>query len=308
MKNETAIALGYFDGVHLGHRAVIQTAVTYAQNSNLEPAIFTFSLDEELPASRGGDILSQRQKEKRIEALGIEQYVCPPASTFYQNSAKWFVQEILHEKLKAKTVFCGRDFTIGKGKEAGVNALEKLCAEYGITVIVVEDVQENGKPVSSTRIRNALKEGNMQEANVLLREPYAIDFEVMHGKKIGRTIGRPTINQIYPPHILSPQFGVYVTEVYLNGKTYAAATGFGTRPTVSGDSASAETFIIGFDGDLYGEAVETTFYRYLYPQEKFATLEELSARIDSAVKAAEEDKVARDKQEKYQLNKGHLQI
>ena len=298
LKNETAIALGYFDGVHLGHRAVIQSAVAYAKENSLEPALFTFSLDEGLLASRGGDILSQRQKEKRIEALGIAQYICPSASTFYQKNAKWFVQEILHKNLKAKVVFCGRDFTIGKEKEASIVALEVLCEEFGIKVKVVEDVQEGGKPVSSTRIRNALKEGNMQETNALLAEPYVIDFEVMHGKKIGRTIGRPTINQIYPPHILNPLFGVYATEVILNGQVYAAATGFGTRPTVSGDNASAETFIIGFDGDLYGEIVETAFYRYLYPQEKFATLEELSDRIDSAVKVAEEDKALRDKQKK----------
>ncbi len=279
LKENTAIALGYFDGVHLGHRAVIGAAVDYAKVRGLAPAVFTFLLDNDLVASRGGDILSASQKEKRIGAMGVQHYVCPSASAFYGKSAAWFVEEVLYKKLKAKAVFCGKDFTLGKAKEADVTSLKKLCKAFDIEVIVVDSIEVDGETVSSTRIRNLLKNGEVEQVNALLGAPYAIDFEVVQGKQLGRTIGTPTINQLYPPHLVSPKYGVYITSALVHGKNYAGATGFGTRPTVNGDYASAETFLKDFKGDLYGEHIETSFYKYLYPQVKFDSLEDLAAMI-----------------------------
>ena len=208
LNENTTVALGYFDGVHLGHRAVIDAAVQYAKLHEITPAVFTFALNDAFLTSRGGDILSATQKEKRIAKLGINHYVCPPASAFYGKSAAWFVEKILHKKLKAKAVFCGRDFTLGKAKEADVTALKQLCSAFDIEVIVIDSITVDGEAVSSTRIRSLLKNGEIEQVNTLLGTPYAIDFEVVHGKQLGRTIGTPTINQLYPPHLVSPKYGV----------------------------------------------------------------------------------------------------
>lgn len=286
LESPCALALGYFDGVHLGHRAVIGAAVDHAKKAGLEAAVFTFTLAEALSASRGGDILSGEERSRRIQSLGIQHYICPSTDSFYGKDAVWFVQEVLC-RLKARAVFCGEDFTFGSDR-AGVERLRELCAPLGIEVYVVDKVMLEGEPVSSTRIRKALKTGRMELANRLLGEEYVIDFEVVHGKQLGRTIGCPTINQLYPPHLVSPLYGVYITSAQIDGRRYPAATGFGTRPTVGGEHASAETYIEGFSGDLYGQRIRTTFYRYLCPQVKFDSLDDLARLIHSAARQAEQ--------------------
>lgn len=280
-----AIALGYFDGVHLGHRAVIDGAVKYAREAGLESAVFTFTLDDGLAASRGGDILSAEERLRRVEALGVQHYICPPATSFYGKSAQWFVEEILHGRLGVKAVFCGASFTFGKEK-AGIEQLRQMCAPFGIEVHQAPDVLLDGSVVSSTRIRAALQAGEIGLVNRLLGKAYAIDFEVVHGKQLGRTIGCPTVNQLYPGDMCAPLYGVYITSVEIGGALYPAATGFGTRPTVHGEYASAETFIEGFSGDLYGQHVRTRFYKYLCPQKEYQSLEELARFIHEAAKQA----------------------
>lgn len=285
-----AVALGYFDGVHCGHRMVLGSAVRYAAENGLAPAAFTF----ELPGNqtlKGGRILSAAQKHLRMESLGIEQYLEPPFEAFRDLSPEDFVQKVLVECFRAKAAFCGKNFTFGARAAGDVEMLHTLCEPLGISVHIVPMAQYGAQAVSSTRIRAALEEGRLDDANAMLGAPYAIDWQVTHGKGVGTSrLGTPTVNQNYPPDALQPCTGVYLTRIWLQDRWWPAATGIGRRPTVdeSADAAvTCETYVPDFSGDLYGQAPVLEFHRYLCPIRKFRTLQELSELIR---RAAEESK------------------
>lgn len=285
-----AVALGYFDGVHCGHRMVLGSAVRYAAENGLAPAAFTF----ELPGNqtlKGGRILSAAQKHLRMESLGIEQYLEPPFEAFRDLSPEDFVQKVLVECFRAKAVFCGKNFTFGARAAGDVEMLHTLCEPLGISVHIVPMAQYGAQAVSSTRIRAALEEGRLDDANAMLGAPYAIDWQVTHGKGVGTSrLETPTVNQNYPPDALQPCTGVYLTRIWLQDRWWPAATGIGRRPTVdeSADAAvTCETYVPDFSGDLYGQAPVLEFHRYLCPIRKFRTLQELSELIR---RAAEESK------------------
>lgn len=285
-----AVALGYFDGVHCGHRMVLGSVVRYAAENGLAPAAFTF----ELPGNqtlKGGRILSAAQKHLRMESLGIEQYLEPPFEAFRDLSPEDFVQKVLVECFRAKAVFCGKNFTFGARAAGDVEMLHTLCEPLGISVHIVPMAQYGAQAVSSTRIRAALEEGRLDDANAMLGAPYAIDWQVTHGKGVGTSrLGTPTVNQNYPPDALQPCTGVYLTRIWLQDRWWPAATGIGRRPTVdeSADAAvTCETYVPDFSGDLYGQAPVLEFHRYLCPIRKFRTLQELSELIR---RAAEESK------------------
>lgn len=285
-----AVALGYFDGVHCGHRMVLGSVVRYAAENGLAPAAFTF----ELPGNqtlKGGRILSAAQKHLRMESLGIEQYLEPPFEAFRDLSPEDFVQKVLVECFRAKAAFCGKNFTFGARAAGDVEMLHTLCEPLGISVHIVPMAQYGAQAVSSTRIRAALEEGRLDDANAMLGAPYAIDWQVTHGKGVGTSrLGTPTVNQNYPPDALQPCTGVYLTRIWLQDRWWPAATGIGRRPTVdeSADAAvTCETYVPDFSGDLYGQAPVLEFHRYLCPIRKFRTLQELSELIR---RAAEESK------------------
>ena len=207
----SAVALGYFDGVHCGHRAVLGTAADYAAHHGLTAAAFTFELPGD-NSLKGGRILSLAQKHARVAELGIAQYLEPPFEEFRALSPEDFVGHVLVDCFHAKAVFCGDNFTFGARAAGNVELLEQLCSPHGITVDAVPMAQYGGQTVSSTRIRAALEEGRLNDANAMLGKPYAIDWPVTHGKGIGSgKLGTPTINQNYPAEALQPCTGVYLT-------------------------------------------------------------------------------------------------
>ena len=283
----SSVALGFFDGVHLGHQAVIRAAAEDAAQNGCATAVFTF----QLPLNRtmkGGRLQSEAEKHRVMAQLGVEHYMEPPFEDVCGFSPEEFVEKILHRGFKARAVFCGDNFTFGKKAVGNVEMLRELCALLGIRVQVVPMATYEGQLVSSTRIRAALAGGDIPAVNAMLGRPYRIDFAVRHGKGLGRTLGFPTINQIYPTGFAEPKYGIYITRVKVNGQWYAGATGFGTRPTVNttGQGATCETFIPDFSGQLYGEEPELEFYEYIAPSRKFDTLEELTACVnDAAAKA-----------------------
>ena len=216
--NGSAVALGYFDGVHLGHRRVLGAAVEYAAAHGLTSAAFTFSLPGG-QSLKGGRILSAGQKHARVAALGITAYMEPPFESFRSLSPEDFVNKILVECFAAKAVFCGDNFTFGAYAAGNVDRLKELCAPLGIAVTIVDMAQYGGQTVSSTRIRAALEEGRIEDANAMLGAPYCIDWPVRHGKGIGTSkLGKPTINQNYPADALQPCTGVYLTRIWLDGR------------------------------------------------------------------------------------------
>lgn len=285
----SAVALGFFDGVHLGHRAVIGAAVAAARRAGLTPAVFTFELPEG-NTLKGGRILSRTQKHRRMAELGAREVMDPPFSAFCNLSPEAFVERILVDCFGARQVFCGDNFTFGARAAGNVESLQALCARRGIGVTVVEMAGYGGKTVSSTRIRAALEDCRIQDANAMLGQPYAIDWPVGHGKHVGTSrLGTPTINQNYPAGALEPGCGVYLTRIWLDGRWYPSATGIGRRPTVdaAGAPITCETYVPDFSGDVYGRRPRLEFHRYLCPIRKFDSMQALSDLIRDAARQSQ---------------------
>ena len=222
---------------HLGHRAVIGAAVAAARRAGLTPAVFTFELAEG-NTLKGGRLLSRSEKYRRMAELGAREILAPPFAAFCALTPEDFVEQVLIGCFAAKAVFCGDNFTFGARAAGDVERLRALCAPHGIAVTVVEMAQYGGRTVSSTRIRAALEEGRLDDANAMLGAPYAIDWTVRHGRGIGTSrLGTPTINQNYPAGTLQPCCGVYLTRIRLQGRWWPAATGISRRPTVEAGGA-----------------------------------------------------------------------
>lgn len=281
MPFDSAIALGMFDGVHLGHRAVINSVVK-SKEEGLVPTVFTFSVgsmvqkhDRELFY-----IFSNRVKLDIFEQLGVE-YVCSPRFGEMKNmSAEDFAREVLKNKLRAKKVACGHNFHFGKG---GVYGFEELCylgEKYGFKVEGIPKVSYEDKIISSALIRECIKIGEVEAANKMLGMNYFLEQVVSYGNKIGRSIDFPTLNQYFDERQLIPHFGVYVTITTLDGQKYASITNVGVKPTVQKRTEPlAETHIFGYDGDIYGKVIKVEFLNFIRGEHRFNSIEELKKRI-----------------------------
>ena len=236
---------------------------------------------------KGRRLLSTEDKHALIASLGVEYYLCPEFEEIRAMTPEQFVYGIVQD-CHARALFCGENFTFGAKAAGTPELLKELCAPLGVEVVVVPMAQFEEKPVSSTRIRTALEGGDVPAANAMLGMPYAIRFAVQHGAGLGRTLGVPTINQIYPAGFQMPRYGIYITRTRIGDTWYPSATGLGTRPTVNSDETkvTCETFIPDFSGDLYGTDPVVEFYAYLSPSKKFDTLDELKACIDHAARRA----------------------
>ena len=285
-EKKTAAALGYFDGVHLGHRRVLGAACDTARANGWQSAVFTFWFDG-TPSIKGARVVSAEERRRRIEDCGIDLFYCPEYESFKNLTPEEFVQQVLVEKMNAAAVFTGDNFTFGKGGKGNVQLLSRLCAEAGITHTMVDMQAADGSLVSSTRIRGLLAQGDVAHANRLLGAPYAVSLPVQPGKGIGaEKLGFPTINQIYPAGMLQPAEGVYITAAWVDGVRYAAATGIGSQPTVGGTQVTCESFLVDFSGDLYGKTVRLEFHEYLGPVRRFADIEGLKGCIGDAAQKA----------------------
>lgn len=289
-RQKTAVALGFFDGVHRGHRRVIEKAVNLA-GDRLVPAVFTFTMRESGPAKKqgAGEITTLEQKIRILRSMGIQEIYAPDFSDFCGLSGEAFVHRILKEEMHAAAVCCGQDFRFGKGAVCDSEDLKRICSEQGMECAVLDEVMDEGEAVSSTRVRQAIAAGEMEKTAGLLGRCYTLDFPVEHGKALGRKIQFPTINQPIPSAMILPRLGVYATMAEIEGRIYAGVTNIGVRPTVEqGMAPRAETYLIGFSGDLYGREIPVQFLSFLRPEQKFDSVDTLRSQISKdAAKAAE---------------------
>lgn len=280
---ECAIALGLFDGLHKAHRAVIASAL----NSGLTPAVFTFTMNDNHPASKNGfvPLMSVEKRVCGIEKLGVELLLMPDFSEFANLSAEEFVEDVLFSKMKARVLCCGYDFRFGKGNSGDVNLLKDLCDRHGARLEVVDCITENGKTVSSSAVRTALSEGDMQTYFDMCGRFFSIESTVVHGNRIGRTLSFPTINQSLDTNCLAPRFGVYASRTHVGDKSFPSITNIGIKPTVSSESSVlAETYIFDFDGDLYGAKITVELMFFVRPERKFSSTDELKFAIETDIK------------------------
>ena len=283
-KAPSSVALGFFDGVHAGHRAVIGAAVETARREGLTPRVFTFrpeGADASRPVSKSGLTLLQReeQKEAVLEELGVEEVICPPFETFRSMTPEQFVQGFLGETLHARVLVCGFNYHFGRGGQAGVEELRALCAPLGIQVEALPPVLWQGEVVSCTRIRQCIREGQIEEAAAMLCAPFTLAAEVVHGKGLARTLSWPTINQLFPPDFTIPRRGVYWSQVEIGGRRWNGITNVGIKPTLHETNLTMETYILDYKGDLYGQELSVALLRFLRPESQFASVQALSQRI-----------------------------
>lgn len=281
LSQESAAALGLFDGVHLGHQKVISAAVR-SKAEGLMPCAFTFNT-ETFPKKHGKPfefLCTEEHKKDILREMGIERVYTGSFAEIGEMDGESFCRDILKGILNVKKVFCGRDFRFGKGAAWGFSELSEFGRQMNFEAVAVEAVNLEGSRVSSTRIREFLSGGKPEKAAELLGRPYEICGEVIHGKALGRTISFPTINQRFCKGQLVPARGVYLSRVTTDGGKFFGVTNIGVKPTVSEENIPlAETNLFDFKGDLYGEYCVTELLRFLRPERKFDNITALKAAI-----------------------------
>jgi riboflavin kinase/FMN adenylyltransferase len=278
------VALGNFDGFHLGHQAVVGEAVEWAWEQGRPAIVATFDphpvrhFAPHVPPFRL-TTLDQREElfaAARADAMLVFHFDDALAGT----TAEDFVVRLLGESVGAKGVVTGEDFTFGRGRGGNIEVLRECGAQAGIEARAVGPVMDQGRPVSSSRIRDALKAGDCEEAARLMTRPFAIRAEVIHGDKRGREIGYPTANMELGPY-LRPRFGIYAVtgRVLATGEDLKGAASLGVRPMFDPPQELLEPYFFDFTGELYGEEIEVALHHFLRPERKFDSLDALKARM-----------------------------
>lgn len=273
------VALGTFDGLHSGHKKVLLGDTTeYDKKIAL---MFTEHPQKTLSGDAPGELITETKRNELLKDWGyISEFL--DFAKISNLSPEEFVDEILIGKYNATALCCGFNYRFGKGAKGDVNLLKQLCAEREIKLTVCGEVEFDGAPVSSTRIRECLKKGDIRTANKMLGRYFSYDFEVVHGDARGRILGSPTINQFFSDNFTVAEYGVYASFTIVGGKKYISVTNIGVRPTIEGISEKrSETNIVGFEGDLYGKNIEVFLVEKLRGEMAFKSLDELSARISA---------------------------
>ncbi len=291
--DKTVIALGFFDGVHLGHGALLRRTAERARELNAVPAAFTFDRPpREVVTGRPVYLInSNRDRQGLMQRLyGIEKVVFAPFDRAMMAMPWEDYLLMLIRDFGAVHFVAGHDHRFGHRNAGNVQLLREKCAQLGLGCDIIPQVTLDGITVSSTYIRTLVESGDMERAAAFLGHRHCLSQTVQHGQRLGRTIGIPTVNLAVPEHVLSPAHGVYITQVCLpDGHRFPGVTNVGTRPTVSsGDAVSVETFLLGFDGDLYGQEIRVEFCRRLRSERKFDSLEQLRQEIQHNIRQTEE--------------------
>lgn len=290
-KRPSVVALGCFDGVHLGHVEVIRKAREIADEYSIDCTVFTFDeppknffLDDPVPL-----ITDSRQKKSIIKKLGVDVLVSVPFSEAISRiSAQDFFEKIIVGRLKASCIVCGFNYSFGAYGRGNVDMLKKLCRSRGIKLYIVPPVTVGDVTVSSSAIRDALLSGDTDTATALLGRPYSIDAVVISGQHLAGKLGFPTVNQEFPRSVIVLRHGVYVTRVTVSGRRrrFYGISNVGTRPTVNGVSVFSETHIFDLSEDLYGKRIKVEFLRFIRPEQKFASIDLLAKQVEQDIKLA----------------------
>ncbi len=273
-EKKTAVALGSFDALHKGHIYVIGKAVEYAKKNNLTALVQLVEIPTRLRINTLETRLQILEK-MGVEVVVVEQFT----ENFRSVDYKSFICEFLSDKYNAAAVFCGDNYRFGYMAEGDTDKLSEGCSKCGISVKVIPCIEIEGV-VSSTVIREFIKNGEMEKAAEYMTRPYAVSGEVVHGRGVGKTLGFPTANISIPPNAVIPKNGVYLTKVRLDGEIYDGITNVGAKPTVDVDEVNIETYMDKFDADIYGKTIAVEFIKRLRDTKKFDNLEELRTQLE----------------------------
>ncbi|WP_407681785.1 MULTISPECIES: bifunctional riboflavin kinase/FAD synthetase [Proteiniphilum] len=277
--------VGFFDGVHIGHRHLINQVKAEARNRNLPSAVITFPVHPRKVLQKDFQpalLCGFEEKLEQLATTGIDYCISLPFTIeLSELSAKDFMQKVLKEKLHVDTLFVGYDHRFGHNREDGYTQYQRYGSELGINVIKAAELQYGESDVSSSRIRRLLKVGKIKEANLLLSYNYRLSGKIVEGYQVGRTIGFPTANIcVWERYKVLPELGVYAVQVHLRDIIYPGMLYIGTRPTLHADTeTSVEVNIFDFEANLYDQSMAVEFIDFIRADEKFDTIEELVAQI-----------------------------
>lgn len=288
--HNTAVSLGKFDGIHVGHR-LLMSEITNEKKRGLAAAAFSFAKHprKQLDHTVNQLIYTEQEKKRILENLGLDILVSYPFDdSVIHMEAEDFVRDILVKKMGAKMVVVGEDFCFGYKRRGDTRLLAEMAGDSGYVLKVIPKRKVDGEVVGSSLIRQYLSIGEMEKANELLGSPFYISGEVLHGNEIGRTLGMPTANLLPVEEKLLPPNGVYVSRTCVNGVWYAGITNIGKKPTIrkedrkegTGDQG-VETHLFDFSGDLYGKNICVELFHYVRPEQKFSDYEALSRQMHS---------------------------
>ena len=270
----SAVTLGKFDGIHTGHVRLIREITEYANTQGLFSIVFTIEMND-------GFLLTHEERASFLSYLGVDVLLeCPFSKKLKNLLPEEFAKEVLSNTLHARYTAVGTDFSFGKNRVGDAGTLQSLGESFGFRTRILEKEQYAGEDVSSTRIRDAVADGNMELACALLGRPYPVMGIVRHGRHIGTSLGYPTVNLALEEGKILPPDGVYASLVSLpDGSEKKGLTNIGIRPTVGGRIRRAETTLLDFHSDLYGEQIRLELLKFIRPETKFAGLDELKAQI-----------------------------
>lgn len=288
-RNNSAVSLGKFDGIHKGHRLLLREII---QADALVPTVFTFAAAERPGAQAEhyrSQIYDEQEKSLLLQSLGIKSEILFP---FHEGTRQMlpqdFIRDIIHNAMDARLVCVGEDFRFGKDRTGDIQMLQQFADRYGYRVKIFPKLQEDGEIISSTKIRSLLQTGELSRANCLLGEPFFFYGEVVHGNELGRTLRMPTANLVPAPEKVLPPKGVYAATAMVQGKEYPAVTNLGYKPTVGSGQVGVESYLIDFNQDIYGEKIRVRLHQFLRPEQKFDSLDALCRQM------------AKDKQQAFQ--------
>ena len=280
----TAIALGFFDGVHKGHRILLETTKKLAEKNNLTFAVFTFRSENSFKS--GGSIYSTDEKLEIFESLGVEAVILADFASVAGISAEEFVLSALIKDMGCKAAVAGFDFRFGNKATGNADLLKKLLYENGAMCVIEEEQQIDGGKISTSAIKELLQCGDSKNARRYLETPYFITATVTHGNGVGRKLGFPTVNTALPSGRVNLKMGVYRTAVAIDGRLYSAVTNVGVCPTFDAREAHSETYIIDYSGDLYDKKIRIFFLDYLREEIKFENPKSLVLQINVDINRA----------------------
>ncbi|HAL59836.1 MAG: riboflavin biosynthesis protein RibF [Sarcina sp.] len=285
---ETAVSIGKFDGVHLGHRRLLEELIDQKEKGLLA-TVFTFDPYPEVFFGYGSKqmLTTLEEKEQIFEKMGIDILVeFPFNAVSAATPSREFVTRFLCSHLRARFIAAGPDLSFGDHGSGNFSLLEELAPEYGFTAKKIEKVIMDENIISSTLIRRLISTGEVTTAARYLGEPYMVRGRIVHGKALGRRIGIPTLNQVPPEDKLLPPFGVYYSDVLIGEKKYCGMTNIGIKPTVSEEKrVTVETYLYDFRDDIYGETATVQLLTHRRPEMKFGSLEELKKTMEQDIQA-----------------------
>ncbi|WP_035652922.1 bifunctional riboflavin kinase/FAD synthetase [Flavobacterium sp. ASV13] len=282
---KTILTLGTFDGVHIGHKKILERITQNTENGKYESLVLTFFPHPRMVLQEKSEIKllnTIAEKTKLLEATGIENLIIHPFNeSFSRLTAEEFVHSILVDQFQIQKIIIGHDHRFGRNRTANIDDLIAFGAEYGFEVEQISAQEIQDVSVSSTKIRKALDEGNMALANDYLGYDYFLSGEVVKGKQLGRTIGFPTANiQIGEDYKLIPKIGVYAVKAIVDQKEVFGMMNIGFNPTVNGQKQTIEVHLFDFDEDIYGKQIEVSLLKYLREEQKFGSVDLLKEQLN----------------------------